>query len=386
MNPKSQLKLSSAAYQLSATVLFSLGLLFAGCAGDTGEASTDSTDNDATTTEISDALAPKTRPDDAITRQLHTVTIVTADLEESTRFYRDGLGLALEGPITEDDDTRKAQAQLWGLPDDLDWEMHLLRRPGVDGTIQIRLIVTDDTSPQIHTSWDPREPGPFSLGFPADTIETWDPEMRDMGFASRNEMEQYQVPRPDGTTYGIHETIFNGPDFNHAVLISRRDGMPQLGPVAADSGRGGPVYSAMIVEDSNSFISFFVDVLGLELRSDREWKSAGTEGALNVPDGTEFRFAILYAHGARFGHLLILEFRGGAGLPSTGVAPRPPNRGLASWTFPVRDLDEVLERIESAGHELVAGPVTLDTQDLGSHRVATVLAPNGFLVELFEAN
>lgn len=197
-------------------------------------------------------------------------------------------------------------------------------------------------------------------------------------------LAKYQIPRPDGTSYEIQETIFNAPDFMHSVTISRGDGMPQLGPVDPETGRGGPIYSAHIIENSDKVLEFYVDVLGLELRSDRQFKSSGSKGALGVPDGTEFRFSIVYAHGATFGHLLFLDYQGRLGLPSPGVAWRPPNRGMTMWSFPVRDMDEILGRLEAAGVELFSGPVEYDSPSLGHHKSVTVLDPSGFMVELFQ--
>ncbi len=329
-----------------------------------------------------DPLAPKTRGQDALTRQLHTATLVVSDLEETRRFYADGLGLTLSGPLEIDDATRKIQRELWGIPDDIGWQLYMLRRP-VEQTIQVRVLLLDRETPSVHTTWDAREPGPFSLGFPAAELEPWDSQLREMGFESMNPMSRYQVPRPDGSHYGMHETIWKAPDFMHTVTLSRRDGMPQLGPIDPETGRGGPVYSAQSITDSDQVLAFYTDVLGMELRSDREWKSHGSKGALAVPDGTVFRFSIVYAMGASHGHLLFIDFRDGA-LPSSGVAPRPPNRGLVSWTFPVRALGQVEHRVKEAGTTIVAGPMAYESPSLGRHRALTVLAPNGFLIELVE--
>jgi|GEM_PF-158009 len=333
--------------------------------------------------EISDALAPKTRPEDALVRQLHTATYVTDDLEEYRRFYVDGLGLTLDGPREIDDDTRVLQRRLWGIPEEIGWDVYRLYRDAVDGTIQIRLLVLDRATPVVHTTWDAREPGPFSTGYPSRDVPAWDRSLREMGYDAMNPMSSYSVPRPDGTTYGIDETIFKAPDFMHAVTISRKDGMPQLGPIDPSSGNGGPVYSAQSIRDSDAVLAFYTEVLGMELRSDREWKSHGSKGALAVPDGTVFRFSIVYAHGARDGHLLFIDFRDGA-LPDSGVAPRPPHQGMVMWSFPSPDLDAVLERAALHGVRRVGGPFLYRSPTLGTHRTATLEAPNGFLVEVFE--
>ena len=333
-----------------------------------------------------DPLAPTTSPADARTGQLHTATLIADSLDEIQAFYAEALGLTLEGPIAVDDTTRAIQRRQWGIPEALNWTLYLLHRPTVANTIRVRVLVMDQETPRIHSTWNALEPGPFSLGFPTTDLEQWDAQIRQRGFDSMNPMSKYTVPRPDGTSYGMHETIWKAPDFMHTVTLSRRDGMPQLGPVDASTGRGGPVYSAQSIVDSPTVLAFYTDVLGFELRSDREWKSHGSTGALAVPDGTVFRFSILYAPGASHGHLLFIDFRERA-LPATGVAPRPPHQGLAMWTFPVRDLDDVARRIAASdlpGVAVVDGPRAYDSPLLGTRRVLTATAPNGFLIELFE--
>ena len=336
------------------------------------------------TPSIPDALAPPTTGENAHIRQLHTVTLCTTDLETIRAFYGDGLGLRIRGPIDLDPDVRQLQRLLWDIPDDVGWELYIMDRPTVPGTIQVRVLLLDKETPLIHTTWNPQEPGPFSMGFSTEDLDAWDPELRAKGYESLMPLSRYQIPRPDGTTYGIHETIFNAPDFMHAVTISRRDGMPQLGPVDPATGRGGPIYSALIIENSDEVLAFYVDVLGLELRSDRQFKSSGSKGALGVPDGTEFRFSIVYAEGATFGHLLFLDYQGRLGLPSPGIAPRPPNRGMAMWSFPVRDMAEMERRLTENTIDLVSPPVEYTSPSLGRHLSMTVLDPTGYMVELFQ--
>lgn len=334
--------------------------------------------------KISDALAPTTSDEDAVTKQLHTTTLCTTDLETIRAFYVDGLGLRMRGPIELDPAVRETQRSLWGIPEDIGWELYIMDRPAVPGTIQVRVLLLDRETPSIHTTWNPQEPGPFSMGFSTLDLPGWDPELRGKGWESLMPMASYQIPRPDGTSYTIHETIFNAPDFMHSVGISRGDGMTQLGPVDPATGRGGPIYSAHVIENSDDVLRFYVDVLGMELRSDRQFKSSGSKGALGVPDGTEFRFSIVYAHGATFGHLLFLDFQGRLGLPSPGIDWRPPNRGMAMWSFPVRDIDEIGERLTAAGIEPFSPPVAYESPSLGRHKSMTVLDPNGFMVELFQ--
>ncbi|MEI6668199.1 MAG: VOC family protein [Acidobacteriota bacterium] len=329
-----------------------------------------------------DPLAPTSDAAAASTGPLHTATICTSDLPTTLRLYRDGLGMRVRGPIAVSADVRAIQNGLWGMAPAEAWTLYLLDRPAVEGAVRIRLLVFGQPGQTIRHTWDPREPGPFTLGFPTANLPPLDAAIRELGFSSLARMEQSQIPRPDGTRYGMMESVFKGPDKVHAVGVSRLDNMPQLGPIDPATGHGGPAYSAQVVVNSDAVISFYRDVLGYELRSDREWKSGATS-AIGLPAGTPFRLAIMYAPGASAGHLLLMDFREATAAPS-GVAPRPPNRGLAMYSFPVKDLDAAAVRVRRAGVTVVSGPVRYEGPDLGAHRAMTVLAPNGVVIELFE--
>ncbi len=333
--------------------------------------------------EPKDALAPISRSENALTGSLHTVTISTNSLEESLLFYQDGQGLKVTGPIKSSYITKRRQRKLWGIPRGTKWDLYLLRRNGVPGTVQIRLLVLREQAPAIHRSWSALELGPLSLGFPNLQPARQDERLRQLGFGSLNKMEVYPVPRPDGSTYQISETIFNAPDFVHAVSIHRGDGMSQLGPIDPKSGLGGPAYSAQVIEDSDRVLAFYTDVLGLELRSDRTWTTRNEGSALQVPPGTIFRFSIVYAKGATSGHLLFVDYKNRETI-APNTEPRVPNRGIGMWSFPTRNLEIVLKRAREQNIAIVRKPTHYKSPALGDARAATLLAPNGFLVEIFE--
>jgi catechol 2,3-dioxygenase-like lactoylglutathione lyase family enzyme len=329
-----------------------------------------------------DPLAPTSSAEGAAIGPLHTVTISTGDLAGHTRLFVDALGMRVRGPVALPERVLQIQRTLWGIPEGQRWALYLLDRPAAPGAIQIRLLVFDDPSPTIRHTWDPKEPGPLTLGFPTSHLPPLDAALRARGFESLAPMETSSIKRPDGTSYGLQETVFKGPDKVHAVLVSRLDDMPQLGPVDPASGHGGPAYSAQVVTGSDAMVRFYCDVLGLELRSDREWKS-GDRGALGIPAGTPFRLALVYAPGTSSGQLLLMDFRDGTAQES-GVSPRPPHRGLGMYTFPVTSLDATAEKVRAAGVTIIGAPVGYDSAELGPHRAMTVLAPNGMLIELFE--
>mgnify|MGYP006403387673 CR=1 FL=1 len=310
-----------------------------------------------------DALAPKSKVEDALARPLYGATIATVSLEQSLLFYRDGMGLTVDGPIKLSKELQDKQRALWQIPSEINWQTYILSRAGVEQAIKIQLLVLDKATPSIHTSWDSRNLGPFSLGFPnSDTIGL-DKKIRNIGFGALNDLESYPIPRTDGSTYQIDETIFNGPDFVHGVAITRGNGMVQLGPIDTN-GLGGPAYSAQIIENSVAHLKFYTDVLGLEIRSDREFKSAGDKGAMNLPNGTVFRFAIVYSKGATTGHMLFVDFRNIDPIKPK-VQSSLPNLGLGMWTYPVTNIDKVLSNAERFGSEIVSQPITINSPLFG---------------------
>ena len=335
-----------------------------------------------------DSLSPKTSRTDALALPLQTVTLSTVSLEQLRLFYVEGMGMTLTGPVTVPDDVKAQQRALWEIPEEIGWQEYHLTRPGatIGGRpgMSVRVLVLDTPTPTIHASWNARSLGGFSMGFPNRQQPALDARIRKLGFGALNSLEIYDVPRTDGSPYTIHETIFNAPDFVHAVGIDRV-GMLPLGAVDTETGLGGPGYSAQVVADSDTVLAFYTEVLGLELRRDAVWQSAGEDGAMALPNGTAFRFSIVFAKGyGPGGHLLFVDYTNGEGIENN-APPRVPNRGIGMWSFPVTDIAEVARRADAFGARIVHEPVALEDPLHGNVRVMTVLAPNGFLVELYEA-
>lgn len=334
-----------------------------------------------------DSLSPRTERSAALAMPLQTVTLATASLEQIRLFYVDGMGMTLTGPIDTSEEVQAQQKNLWGITDNIEFQEYHLTRPeasvGDRPAMSIRVLILSQPTPTVHSSWNARSLGGFSMGFPNKKQLDLDAHIRQLGFGALNEIEVYDVPRTDGSMYTIQETIFNGPDFVHAVGIDRL-GMVPLGAVDDASKLGGPGYSAQVIDDGDHVLSFYTDVLGLELRRDSVWTSAGEDGAMALPNGTEFRFSILFAKGyGPGGHMLFVDFINIEGI-EPNAPPRLPNRGIGMWSFPVTDLDEVEHRAREFGAEIIHTPTQIDDPLHGSIRAMTLLAPNEFLIEVFE--
>ncbi len=329
-----------------------------------------------------DTLAATSSTADALTHQLHTVTLSTMSLDSIVSFYVGGMGMTLNGPITTSDEKKAVQRKLWSIPEGINWKMYHLNRPSVPGLINIRVLVLDTETPLIHKSHNSRELGPFSLGFPNLNQKKLDADLRTKGWTSMEELQEGNIPRTDGTTYRYWETIYKAPDFLHAVGIERGDGVPQLAPVDSLTQLGGPGYSAQVITNSDHELAFYTEVLGLELRSDRHWKSSDGS-ALGIEAGVPFRFSLVYAKGTTSGHLLFLDYEDGKFI-DPNVLPRTPNRGLGMWTFETKDINQIKMNATAFGSEIVCEIEVYESPIYGKGKVITLLAPNGFLIEVFQ--
>lgn len=329
-----------------------------------------------------DWLAPRSKPEEALTLRLAEISLSTNHLDSIRLFYVQGMGMTLEGPLKIGRKTRRTLRQLWGIPDTLTWRQYRLHRPEIEGEIEIRLLVFDQPVPTIHASYDPLELGPLSIGFPNLEQVKLDSHIRALGFSALARLEASQIKRPDGRPYTIYETIFNAPDFTHCVGITRGDGMRQMAPVDSTTGHGGPGYSAQVVHRSDEVLAFYTGVLGLELRSDRQWRSS-PGSALGIPEGIPFRFAIVYPQGARTGQLLFLDFDDAREKPAAHP-PRLPYRGIGMWTFETRNIAEIERRAKAANTPILHPRVRLRNPTLGHIEAMTLLAPDGFPVEIFQ--
>lgn len=313
---------------------------------------------------------------------LHTATICTNNIEEVKTFYVDGMGMTLDGPITLSEQQKRTQRTIWDIPEDAVYGFYHLHRQEVPTLIKLRLLVFEKEHPNIHESYSSLELGPFSLGFPNASQVALDDKLEALGIKSMAPMQEGTIPRPDGTEYRYWETIYKGPDYVHCVGIERGDGVAQLAPYDPVTKLGGPGYSAQVVEDSDHFLSFLIEVLDLELRADRTWE-ASPGSALGIEEGVPFRFALVYAKGTSQNHFLFLDFKASE-MIDTGVPPRIPNNGLGAWTLETKDIHQVKANAEKFGTSIISGPQEYTSPIFGNVLIMTMLAPNGFIIEVFE--
>jgi len=117
---------------------------------------------------------------------------------------------------------------------------------------------------------------------------------------------------------------------------------------------------------------------------DRYWEAAAGS-ALGIEEGVPFRFALVYAKGSTQNHFLFLDFKESE-MIDTGVPPRIPNGGLGAWTLETSDIGQVISNARSFGSRVLSEPMVYDSPIFGECSIASMLAPNGFIIEVFERN
>lgn len=330
-----------------------------------------------------DITIPNSTKSDALCNQLHTVTICTSNIDSIRLFYVKGMGMELKGPIKQTANQKKSLRRLWSISPKADWELYILHRPTVPENIQLRVLHIKSITPLIHTTYNAREMGPFTLGFPNANQENLDSELKTLGFTTMAPMQAAMLNKPDGSKYKYLETIYKAPDFIHAVGIERGNGMAQLAPYDSSTLKGGPGYSAQIVTGlSNEVIQFYTDVLGWEIRRDNEWStSAGS--ALGIEADVPFRFTILYAKGATSGHMILMDFKDNQKI-SSNAAPRIPNRGIGMYSFFTKNILQVKSNAIKSNIKIIQDIISINYPGLGQVKVITLLSPNNVLIEILQ--
>jgi catechol 2,3-dioxygenase-like lactoylglutathione lyase family enzyme len=313
---------------------------------------------------------------------LATLTIATNALAPLRLFLETGHGLQCLGPLALDDATRRARAALWRVPEDFGYLEYHFVRAGIDDAACIRVLLLDRPSEAWRGTWEPAVRGPYTIGFPNIAQEALDTRLRLLGFGARNPLERTLFRHPDGRSWEILESLATAPDFIAAVGIARGAGSPPISPVNAQ-GLGGPAYSMCIVEDTDRMAGFMRDALGFEIRNRRRQASAGRQGAMNTPDGTQFEIAQACPPYGAHGFLILLQF---TNLP-VAEPPRPPRlpaTGLVMYSFPVDDIEAVLRQAATAGAREIHGPILFADPRHGEALHAGFIAPGGIAFELFQ--
>jgi catechol 2,3-dioxygenase-like lactoylglutathione lyase family enzyme len=157
---------------------------------------------------------------------------------------------------------------------------------------------------------------------------------------------------------------------------------PQPAPPGEIVGVGN---FAHIVEDLETSLAFYRDVLGLEVRATTEFAASPAIQAMGGTPNAESRIAVLTVPCLALG-IELIEYRG---IERVAQHPHFVDPGAANIAFRVRDLDTLFPQIRRfpGVNILTAGgePVTITTPN-GTLHALFFQDPDGFVVEMLETS
>ena len=136
-----------------------------------------------------------------------------------------------------------------------------------------------------------------------------------------------------------------------------------------------PHHTAVSVEDFDTALAFFRDVVGMRVEKQADRRSEEALGVIVGLPGAVIRWAMLEHSGYRFELFKYLEPQG------RKIEFRQCDHTITHVAFQVTNTDEVCRRVRAAGYRTYSDP-----QDLrgGATRPMYVEGPEGVVVEFLE--
>lgn len=330
---------------------------------------------------MKDIFVPTSSADDALVKQLHTVTYVTAQPTAVDAMLERGYGLTATPSIGSDHPDAGAMAKYLGLGPADPWSVCAYRKAGQGNNVQLRVLSVDEGKPQIRSGHSGHDLGGVTISFPIDDLAAHEQVMLGLGVESTIGVKEMEFASPDGQTYISAEILYKAPENVLLLGVKRPDIFIPVGPIDPATGLGGPAYSARNVADADAMIAMLETVMGFEIRRDATF-TIGERSGLGLPEGAKERFIQAFAPGARSGYLVLMDhFQ--QSRPSS-AAQAIPNRGIVMWSFETRDLDEVHRRALAFGLKILQPPSPSVSPWLDADRTALVEDKEGFQMEFFQ--
>lgn len=327
-----------------------------------------------------DIFVPKSRPEDALVKQLHTVTYVTANKAGVEKALIEGYGLDSSGWLTPSAADYAALNPYLGFANADTWDACAFFKKGDGANIQIRVIHVHKETPAVRPELDGLFIGGATVSFPMEDIGAHEKTMAGIGMKSTIGVKEMEFTAPTGEVYISAEIIYPAPENVYLLGVKRPDIFVPVGPLDPATGIGGAAYSARNSQKTDEIIEFLKSVLGFEIRRDVVF-TVGEISALRLPEGTDERFVQAFAPGANTGYLVFMD-HGELNRPSPAPTLGTPCRGIVMWSFMTDDLDEVYARAQAAGTEILSPPGEIQSPFLPGTRTLLLRDPDGFPIEV----
>jgi catechol 2,3-dioxygenase-like lactoylglutathione lyase family enzyme len=298
---------------------------------------------------------------------------IVRDLDRAVAFYRDGLGLTVQG-APGNADANAALRAMFGLPDaKIRWS--IAQPEGLRGGVEIVEISRADGRPLERR---PQDPGAVTLiAF-----------VRDLD-ATLARLAKLGTPivssggAPAWLPFGAQKArmvVVKDPDGHFVELVQPEQPLPTPAPPTANVTE---VRVRVTVADVERSMQLYRDALGLKSDTTPAFSKNDTVSAALGVSGAEFRFGMLTVPTSG----LMFEVMDYRGIDRKTVRGDLKDPGSTRMQLRVRDVDAAVEAFRRFGGEVVStggAPLELPVPN-GALKVALVRDPDDFFVVLIGA-
>ncbi len=278
-----------------------------------------------------------------------------------------------------------AQAQHWGLSEDVVINEAILRVPGAEQGF-LRLVQFLDV-PQVRIRSSGRHfdtGGIFNINAWVKDMDGIFNELRDHGFCAVSDPTYYTL---FGETFG--GGVLHGHDDIVINLLHRVDETKLTVPAFTKMSQVNN--ATQIVDDYDHSLDFFVNKLGWHIRweASPEWPADGSNN-MGLPNSliqqgqVRVRAASLEINaGADGGHIEIFATEGITGVDFSHRA-QPPNLGVLMYRVHVPNLEAYADTIAAKGVKPIRPLRTLQISPYGETKAMIIRSPAGAWIECIE--
>jgi len=298
------------------------------------------------------------------------VSISVGDLKESLAFYRDWIGM--EVVAEEVLPPREVQA-LWNLPQGTE-AMSVLLRNEPQPTLLELLEFRPHSGTVMRADPKALDYGLYGLSILVRDLDSLYRQLTARGYRFTTKLVRY---KPPFAAYEVVTAAVVGPDHNPIYHFERLVG-------GSAGGQGSYVelnHIAEIVPNVERARKFYGGILGLRFRGEFV-NPGGMDEMFDLAPGDQ-TMEFFYDTEPEKCLVVNLVWSSKRGRSLAGVA-RPPNAGEFMTSFPVDDLEGMMDRLKAGGFNLLSGPLTVHDKRHGERRAITVEGPADDVVELFE--
>jgi catechol 2,3-dioxygenase-like lactoylglutathione lyase family enzyme len=298
------------------------------------------------------------------------IKISVSNMAASVAFFRDTLEMTV---VAESAIDAAAFPLLWGLPPGTTARAVYLRNDEQSTAIEL-FEVTPNSGRAIRSGARMYDYGILDVAFRVKNLAGLYDELTAKGMRFNSAPVVYTA---DWANVTVAEAIMIGPDEMPVALIER---LSEPRPFIRNRF-GTMVDVAQYVERMEDCAPFYTDILGYTSVFDQPLPDGLIDPVVGLPPGSRSHLNLMYQPETQTPAVELIQ----SSAPGRQLAPviGPLNVGLFALSFETADLGLLLARISEAGHQVLAGPVEMETALHGRVRAATVRGPNHVLLEFF---